>query len=146
MNSNFTILVADDDADDRQLISEALSTLPIQFSIIHLENGKEVLDYLLRRDRFADVKSQPDLIFLDLNMPLLDGFEVLKGIRIHQVLTSIPVHVVTVSRNPEHENKARKLGATGFHHKGNKSADLAETVKKIISGHHPLKGLEHLFQ
>jgi two-component system response regulator len=144
MNPKRTILVADDDADDRKMINDALSALLDNFEIVNVQNGLEVMDYLFKRGRFLNVKSPPDLIFLDLNMPLLDGFEVLKGIRIQQVLSSIPVHVITVSRNPEDETKARKLGATGFHSKGYKMENLVETVRKIISGHQPLSGLEHM--
>ena len=144
MNPKRTILVADDDADDRKMINDALSALLENFEIVNVQNGLEVMDYLFKRGRFADVKTPPDLIFLDLNMPLLDGFEVLKGIRIQQVLTSVPVHVITVSRNPEDEKKARKLGATGFHSKGHKADSLRETVKKIMSGHQPLSGLEQM--
>jgi two-component system response regulator len=144
MDPKCTILVADDDADDQKMINDALSALLVNFEIVNVQNGLEVMDYLFKRGRFIDVKTPPDLIFLDLNMPLLDGFEVLKGIRIQQVLTSIPVHVITVSRNPGDENKARKLGAAGFHSKGYKAESLKETVRKIISGHHSLPGLEEM--
>lgn len=145
MELAYTILVADDDADDRQTISYALGTLPFRFNIIQLENGKEVLDYLLRRERFQSVTGPPDLILLDLNMPLLDGFEVMKGIRLQQLLSTIPVHVITVSRDPEHEKKARSLGATGFYHKGNSARELSETVQKIIHERRGLSGLGLMF-
>ncbi len=137
MKPNCTVLIADDDSDDQKMIADALSALPFNFEIVYVHNGLEVMDYLLMRRSFANVKAPPDLIFLDLNMPLFDGFEVLKGIRIQRILASIPVYVITVSRNPDDEKKAQRLGATGFHSKGHNAEELKETIRKIIFGHHP---------
>ena len=132
MKTSFKILVADDDADDQQLIASALNNLDLKFDIIPVHNGLEALDYLLRRNAYKHVTEYPDLIFLDLNMPLMDGFEVLKGIRMQQALESLPIYVITVSKNSSDKSKAKELGATGFYSKGSRTSDLSLVVKDIL--------------
>src|SRR3954471_887794 len=94
-----TILMADDDADDRQLTREALEDARLINDIRFVENGEELLDYLHKRGKFAPPTEapRPGLILLDLNMPRKDGREVLKELKQDPELRSIPVVVLTTS-------------------------------------------------
>ena len=92
------ILLADDDADDRLLVQEALEEAGITSDLHFAEDGEELLSYL--KDNGASDKHRPrtELILLDLNMPLKDGREALRDIRADQSLRRIPVVVFTTSK------------------------------------------------
>ena len=110
------ILMADDDPDDRLLAGDAVEESGLEGELRFVENGEELLDYLLHRGKFsapADAP-RPSLILLDLNMPRKDGREVLREIRAKPELRSIPVVVFTTSRADIDVGKIYELGANSF--------------------------------
>jgi CheY-like chemotaxis protein len=100
MNLHIPILIADDDEDDRYLLKSAFEDCQFENPLFYAENGVEVMDYLLRRNKYQNEEEYPlpGLIFLDLNMPKKDGREALKEIKQHPELRSIPVIVMTTSK------------------------------------------------
>jgi CheY-like chemotaxis protein len=112
-----TILVCDDDEDDRMLTQQALADAHISNSIRFVEDGEQLLDYLHQRGAYAGesgLAPRPGLILLDLNMPKLNGREALKAIKEDPTLRDIPVVVLTTSRLDEDVTKSYKLGVNSF--------------------------------
>ncbi len=110
------ILMADDDPDDRLLASDAITESGLEGDLRFVENGEELLDYLLHRGKYSAVADapRPSLILLDLNMPRKDGREVLRDIKAQAELRSIPVVVFTTSRADIDVGKIYELGANSF--------------------------------
>src|SRR5258708_5630444 len=94
------ILLADDDSDDQLLVKDAMADCGWEGELRCVENGEQLLDYLLRRGAYAAAASapRPGLILLDLNMPRKDGREALKQIKAEAGLRRIPVVVLTTSK------------------------------------------------
>jgi CheY-like chemotaxis protein len=113
---SITILMADDDEDDRLLTKRALAKSHLANDLRFVENGQELMDYLHRRGRFADALTspRPGLILLDLNMPMKDGREALKEIKADAGLKQIPIVVLTTSREDADIYKTYDLGASSF--------------------------------
>lgn len=111
-----TILMADDDSDDRMLVKEAFEESRLNNDIHFVEDGEQLLDYLFRRGKFAHLKGEPypGLILLDLNMPKKDGREALAEIKAHADLRRIPIVVLTTSRAEEDILRTYDLGANSF--------------------------------
>ena len=111
-----TILMADDDADDRTLTKEALEEGRLMNEIRFVENGEELLEYLRRQGRFAPPAEapRPGLILLDLNMPRKDGRAVLKEIKSDPELRTIPVVVLTTSKADEDVYRSYDLGVNSY--------------------------------
>lgn len=112
----FTILLADDDEDDRLLTRDALAESHLLNPLDMVEDGEELMDYLHRRGPYAKLsdKPQPGLILLDLNMPRKDGREALKEIKSDPQLRRIPVVVLTTSRSDEDIIRSYDLGVNSF--------------------------------
>jgi CheY-like chemotaxis protein len=110
------ILMADDDADDRLLVQDALLECHLADYVRFVADGEELMDYLLRQGKFSEPSSAPvpGLILLDLNMPRKDGREALREIRAHTELRRIPVVVFTTSRADTDIGKIYDLGANSF--------------------------------
>ncbi len=96
MTREAQILLVDDDVDDVYLTKEAFKRARFHSEIEHVENGVECMKYLRNQDEYAD-KSRPDIVLLDLNMPLMSGREVLKEIVDDEDLKSLPVVILTTS-------------------------------------------------
>jgi CheY-like chemotaxis protein len=111
-----TILMADDDADDRQLTREALEDARLINDIRFVENGEELIDYLRRQGKYAPPTEapRPGLILLDLNMPRKDGRTVLKEIKQDADLRRIPVVVLTTSKSDEDVYRSYDLGVNSY--------------------------------
>jgi len=111
-----TILMADDDADDRQMTREAFEASRVANDLRFVENGAELLDYLHRRGRFADPATapRPGLILLDLNMPKMDGRQALHEIKADANLRNIRVVVMTTSKAEEDILRTYDLGASSY--------------------------------
>ena len=110
------ILMADDDADDRLLMKEALIESRVKEPMRFVEDGEELMDYLLRRGKYVAPGScpTPALILLDLNMPRKNGREALSEIRAHPDLRRIPVVVFTTSKADTDVATLYDLGANSF--------------------------------
>ncbi|MBN9425898.1 MAG: response regulator [Burkholderiales bacterium] len=110
------ILMADDDADDRLLCQQALAESRVLNDLRFVEDGEQLLDYLYRRNAFADPASspRPGLILLDLNMPRMDGREALRIIKADPALRKIPVVIMTTSQAEEDIDRSYDYGANSF--------------------------------
>ena len=111
-----TILMADDDADDRQLTREALEDARLINDIRFVENGEELLEYLRREGKWAAPADapRPGLILLDLNMPRKDGRTVLKEIKQDPEFRTIPVVILTTSKSDEDVYRSYDLGVNSY--------------------------------
>ena len=128
-----TILVADDDPDDRLLIEDALTETNLAKSLYFVENGEELMDYLLVQNKYNELSTcpRPDLILLDLNMPRKDGREALKEIKANLQLRSIPIVVLTTSKAEEDIFRTYELGVNSFISKPVSYEELVELVRKL---------------
>jgi CheY-like chemotaxis protein len=113
---SITILLADDDADDRMMAADALEESRLANDLRFVEDGEELMDYLHRRGKFAEPNAapRPGLILLDLNMPRKDGREALGEIKADPELRSIPVIVLTTSQAEEDIYRTYDLGVNSF--------------------------------
>ena len=112
-----TILICDDDEDDRMLTQQALEDAHISNSVRFVEDGEQLLDYLYQRGAYAGETGKaprPGLILLDLNMPKIDGREALKKIKGDPALRDIPVVVLSTSRLDEDIARSYQLGVNSF--------------------------------
>ena len=131
--SSITILIADDDADDRMMIRDALEESRLANDIRFVEDGEELLNYLEHRGKFADAAGspRPGIILLDLNMPKKDGREALKEIKSNRDLWSIPVIVLTTSQAEEDIYRTYDLGVNSFITKPVSFEALVEVMKTL---------------
>lgn len=111
-----TLLMADDDEDDRLLTQEALKEAKLANDFRCVEDGEELLDYLHQQGKYEDpaVSPRPGLILLDLNMPKMDGREALKEIKADPGLRKIPVVILTTSQAEEDVLRTYDIGASSF--------------------------------
>ena len=127
-----TILLADDDEEDRMLTSDALNESRVVNDLKFVEDGEDLLDYLYRRGKYdADSAPRPGLILLDLNMPKKDGREALREIKADPDLRRIPVVVLTTSKAEEDIYRTYDLGANSFIAKPVKFESLVTLMKEI---------------
>jgi CheY-like chemotaxis protein len=125
------ILMAEDDADDRLLARDALAECGLGEDLRFVENGEELLDYLLQRGKYDAQTPRPGLILLDLNMPVKDGREVLEEIKTNAALRRIPVVVLTTSRADTDIDRIYNLGANSFITKPVRYESLVEVMRAI---------------
>ena len=112
-----TILVCDDDEDDRMLTQKAIEGAHISNTLRFVEDGEELLDYLQQRGRYGGetgLAPRPGLILLDLNMPRMGGREALKLIKGDSTLSDIPIVVLSTSSNDEDVVRSYQLGVNSF--------------------------------
>ena len=111
-----TILMADDDPDDRQMTREAFEESRLANDLRFVEDGAELMDYLCRRNQYSDPENspRPGLILLDLNMPKKDGRQALSEIKAHPQLRNIRVVVMTTSKAEEDILRTYDLGASSY--------------------------------
>ena len=110
-----TILMADDDEDDRSLTREALQEGRLVNDLRFVEDGEDLLDYLRRNGKYAGSNTpRPGLILLDLNMPKKDGRDTLKEIKNDPDLRQIPVVILTTSKADEDIYRSYDLGVNSY--------------------------------
>jgi CheY-like chemotaxis protein len=128
-----TILMADDDADDREMTREAFEEARLANDLRFVCDGEELMDYLHRRGKYSDPASspRPAILLLDLNMPKKDGREALQEIKADPQLRQIRVIVLTTSKAEEDVYRAYDVSATSFITKPVKFDALVEVVKAL---------------
>lgn len=128
-----TILMADDDADDRQMTLEAFNESRLANDLRFVEDGAELMDYLLRRNKYVDPANspRPGLILLDLNMPKKDGREALREIKADPRLRNIRVVVMTTSKAEEDIVRTYDLGAESYVTKPVTFTSLVDVVRTL---------------
>jgi chemotaxis family two-component system response regulator Rcp1 len=107
------ILLVDDDLGDVKMTLEAFKAFKVPLKVFRARDGEEAIDYLRQRGEHR-AASRPDLIFLDLNMPKKNGFEVLQDIKKDPHLKAIPVLVLTGSNAPEDMHAAYEAEANFY--------------------------------
>jgi CheY-like chemotaxis protein len=128
-----TIVLADDDADDRKLTEDAFAENRLVNQLHFVEDGEELMDYLHRRGKYEPLRSEPlpGLILLDLNMPRKDGREALKEIKADPNLRRIPIVVLTTSKAEEDIVRTYDLGVNSYVTKPVTFKSLVELVKVL---------------
>ena len=128
-----TILMADDDEDDRQMTLEAMEEARLANEMRFVVDGEELMDYLHRRGAYANGADapRPGIILLDLNMPKKDGREALAEIKSDPDLRRIPVVVLTTSRADEDVFRTYDLGVNSFITKPVTFAGLVEVAQSF---------------
>lgn len=111
-----SILVADDDSDDRMLLKEAFEENRIINAVDFVEDGEQLMAYLRREGTYAHLAGRPypGLVLLDLNMPKRDGREALADMKADAALCRIPVVVLTTSEADEDILRTYGLGVSSF--------------------------------
>lgn len=123
------VYLVEDDIDDQEITQAALIQNGYDGPVIMLQNGKALMDKLLE-----DPTAKPDVILLDLNLPLRDGFDVLAEIKRHPLFRTIPVIVLTASKKKADELRCLELGCNSFFTKPNSMQEydsLVELVKRF---------------
>lgn len=128
-----TILMADDDPDDRQLTREAFEEARLANDLRFVEDGVELLDYLHRRGKYADpaTSPRPGLILLDLNMPRKDGREALQELKQDPRFRAIRVIILTTSKAEEDILRTYNLSAASYITKPVTFESLVDVVKTL---------------
>ena len=110
-----TILLAEDSPADAEMAIDALKEARLANPIVHVEDGVEAMDYLLRRGAFADrPEGLPAVLLLDIKMPRMDGLEVLQQIRNHDKLKTLPVVILSSSREESDLARSWDLGVNAY--------------------------------
>lgn len=125
--SPMKIVLVDDDEDDRMFFADALQEIEIKTELSEFHNGQEVLDYLSKPDT-----ERPHLIFLDLNMPVMDGFQCLREIRKNPELKDLVVAIYSTSSSERDIEETFVNGANIYINKPNKFEELKKTIGQVV--------------
>ena len=129
----YHIIVADDDVDDQFFIKEAIRNYTSDVELISVYNGLELVQWLAGADPDDGLQTpMPDLIILDLNMPIMDGVAALSKIREIQNYSDIPIYILTTSKEEKDEKICMQLGARGFFTKPSEFASLQRAVNTML--------------
>jgi len=132
-NIPYTLVMADDDEDDRLLAQDAMEAAGINYKCHTVNNGRELLDYLRNQGVYANDKlnTLPRVILLDLNMPILDGRETLKELKTDPELSLIPVVVLSTSKNDFDVAESYRFGASSYLVKPTDFESMVEMMKSF---------------
>lgn len=131
--SDVEILFAEDSSDDAMLTMRALRKSGFANKLHHVKDGAEALDFLYCRGVYTsrNIKENPKLILLDLKMPKISGLEVLEKIKADPHLKSIPVVILTSSKEDPDVQKCYALGANSYIAKPVESDNFFNVIKEI---------------
>ena len=134
MPASKMILLAEDDPNDAELILYALADHPVSNEVVVAHNGVEALDYLFRQGAFKHrAEVDPGLVLLDLNMPKVDGLEVLQKLKSDEQLKMIPAVMMSSSRLEPGLARSYELGANAYVVKPVEFPRFVDTIKQIAN-------------
>ena len=131
MNSGRTILLVEDNPSDIALTRRALRKAGILNEVVAVEDGQAALDYLLGADAERRVQLLPAVVLLDLNLPMVSGFEVLERIRANDRTRRLPVVILTTSNEPAEIGRGYDLGVNSYLVKPVDFAQFATVVENV---------------
>ena len=127
-----TILFAEDNPRDVELTLEALADHNLANNVIVVRDGVETMDYLRCEGKYKQRKpGNPAVLLLDIKMPRMDGIEVLKAIRSNKTLHTLPVVMLTSSREEQDVIKSYELGVNAYVVKPVDFKEFIEAVKQL---------------
>jgi two-component system response regulator len=134
--TNKKILLIEDNKSDIDLALRAFNKANIENPVVVLEDGKEALDYLFCKDKFAanDASDEPGIILLDLKLPIIDGIQVLKEIRQNEKTRRYVVVILTSSKEEDDLLKSYNLGVNSYIRKPVDFSEFVDVIKQI--GHY----------
>ncbi len=137
MTRAFTILVAEDNEDDVFLLEQAFKKAEASSRLIVVPDGAQAVAYLKGEDAYVDRAEHPfpDVLLLDLNMPRMNGFEVLEWVRRNPLCSRLIVHVLTASAREADVERAYELHANSFIVKPNRLDELVAFVAALHQWH-----------
>ncbi len=126
------ILLAEDDPGHATLIRRNLARAGVVNELVHVTDGQQALDYLFRRGAFADrPKDANILLLLDINMPLIDGFEVLRQLKANEATARVPVIMLTTTDDPRDVAKGYELGCNVYIPKPVQYEAFVEAMRRL---------------
>jgi CheY-like chemotaxis protein len=128
MNFPKRVLLIDDDEEERLILKAALNECCKDVELLQEKNGKDMLTRLDNESHFI-----PDIVFLDWNMPLISGSDMLAALRKRPQYNAVPVVIFTGSNNPAYRAEAQALGASYFIYKPFGLTELANKLKELFS-------------
>lgn len=127
-----TILLVEDDKGHARLIEKNLRRAGIHNAIVHLDDGQKAVDFLFQKGAYSgNALPTPLLVLMDLNMPVLDGHQVLKQMKENQATHKIPVIVLTTTANANEVLLCYELGCNVFVKKPIEYTDFCEAIRKL---------------
>lgn len=127
-----TILLAEDDPGHARLIEKNLRRANIANKIVHVSDGQQAVDYLLRLGEYAERKHPENiLVMLDLNMPVMDGYQVLERIKAEESTKRIPVIVLTTTDDRREVKRCYDLGCNVYITKPVDYEQFTEAIKNL---------------
>ena len=129
------IMLVEDNLDDAELAIRAFKKIGLQGNVVHLKDGEEALDYIFCRGRFLerDISDVPKVIYLDLKMPKVDGLEVLRKVKSDERTKSIPVVMLTSSKEDKDIKETYRLGVNSYVVKPVSFDEYIKTVSELGS-------------
>lgn len=126
-NKELHVMLADDDEDDRNFFQEAVTESVPNVKITTVSDGDRLIEKLL------SLEALPQVVFLDLNMPVKNGWECLREIRSNEKLKQLPVVIYSTSSNREHIEETYRIGASFYIRKPDSYKDLKQLTRKVFS-------------
>src|SRR5262245_11294532 len=133
MPNHAPVLVAEDDPNDVFLLRRAFQKVGVFNTIVVAHNGQEAIDYLSGNGLYRNRSNHPfpALLFLDLKMPLVDGFDVLNWLTHHPLEQSLPVVILSSSNQERDIERAHQMGASDYCVKPQQFEELVEIVRRV---------------
>ena len=131
-NRSSNVLLVEDSEIDVLMTTRSFQKASFDIDLQHVPNGRECMDFLRREGAYADAFA-PDLILLDINMPVMDGRQVLAEIAQDKELCMLPVIVLTSSESDEEVEQMYRLGCSSFISKPADSSRFAEVIQHLCS-------------
>jgi two-component system, response regulator len=116
-HNSIEVLLVEDNADDAELTTRELIKNHLANNLFHVKDGAEALDFVFAKGRYAgirDIRYPPKIILLDIQMPKINGIEVLREIKSHELTKATPVIMLTSSKEDPDIQKCYKLGANSY--------------------------------
>lgn len=133
MGRTANVLLAEDNEPDQRMVQRGFAKAKLSVNIFIVEDGEECLDYLYHRGKYTDIYTYPypDLLLLDINMPKINGLEVLRQIRSNNEFCTLPTIILTTSDQERDVIASYTNGSNAYITKPVDAINFLETIRKL---------------